>query len=289
MKVLVLGGNGFIGRHAVKQLKQSGVDVTIGSRNSTGSDRIPVKQLKLEELTNENDWKDITSQYDVVLNCVGILRQRPGEKYEDVHHLAPKAISCACADSNTRFVHVSALGLSLTAKSRFLTSKFKGEQAIKQSTCDWAIVRPSLLDGDGGFGAEWLRGVSKLPLFIIPSSATGKIAALTVEDAGIALARLCTQDAKTLNLEHSRIFELGGLKTYTFESYIRGLRSRYTNKRSVAIPIPGWIARAGAHLFDLVHFSPFSFGHWELLCSDNIPEENRLPELLGRTPTKVIE
>jgi NADH dehydrogenase len=33
-----------------------------------------------------------------------------------------------------------------------------------------------------------------------------------------------------------------------------------------------------------VHFSPFSFGHWELLQHDNLPQPNRLTELLGRAP-----
>ena len=35
------------------------------------------------------------------------------------------------------------------------------------------------------------------------------------------------------------------------------------------------------------HFSPFSFGHWELLHYDNIPRTNRLPELLGRAPRTI--
>jgi hypothetical protein len=43
----------------------------------------------------------------------------------------------------------------------------------------------------------------------------------------------------------------------------------------------------GAHLCDLFHFSPFSYGHWILLQRDNVPSPNHLPELLGRAPTEV--
>ena len=43
----------------------------------------------------------------------------------------------------------------------------------------------------------------------------------------------------------------------------------------------------GPYLF-LLHLTPFSFGHWELLRRDNLPSRNALPELLGRAPHPVV-
>ena len=43
-----------------------------------------------------------------------------------------------------------------------------------------------------------------------------------------------------------------------------------------------WLARIVSHACDLAHFSPFSFGHLELLRRDNLPRPNLLPRLLGR-------
>lgn len=223
-----------------------------------------------------------------MLNCVGILRQRGHETYERVHHEAPAAIARACADAGTRFVHVSALGLEHPHRSRFLTSKRRGEQMIQGSDADWILARPSLLDGEGGFGAAWLRGVARLPVFAVPADAKGLIAACCAVDVGEALARLATANAEQLSLSRSRVFELGGTEAHGFKDYIRGLRALQNSGRALAIPIPGLLARIGAHLCDLLHFSPFSFGHWELLRKDNVPAENRLPELLGRPPRRVI-
>lgn len=290
-RVLVLGGKGFIGRHAVKYLTASGCVVTVGTRHPIDSEFSPVAEEhhELHRATHKSAWLETVQRYDVVLNCVGILRQRVGETYDAVHHLAPKAIAGACMDAGVRFVHVSALGLSADARrSRFLTSKLLGEQAISASGADWIIARPSLLDGEGGYGAAWLRGVAQLPVFVIPSSARGRISALTAEDAGEALSQLCLGSDKSLQLDQSREFELGGEHSLDFESYIRGLRQRYTNKHAWCIPVPGILARLGAHICDIFHFSPFSFGHWELLCHDNIPRPNRLRELLGREPTRVV-
>lgn len=280
-RVLVLGGHGFIGRHAVKHLITNGVEVTIGTRQAKGAQELQVR------FHQETDWPSKVQSFDVVLNCVGILRQRVNETYDQVHRAAPSAIALACRAQDTRFVHVSALGLSATAKSRFITSKLSGEEAIKRAGGNWAIARLSLLDGEGGYGAAWLRGVAKLPFFFVPTSAQGEIAALTADDAGRALTTLCLSEV-SLDGVSDRTFELGGEQNHTFEAYIRGLRRRYAVQRAFAIRVPGLLARIFAHVCDVLHFSPFSFGHWELLCHNNVPEPNRLPELLGTSPEQVI-
>ncbi len=209
--VLVLGGKGFIGRHAVAALQAKGVCVTIGTRRPDETSVGYVEeQHVLHKAVSPEYWQDVVGRFDTVLNCVGILRQRFGETYAAVHHHAPRAIAQACHHQGTRFVHVSALGLSSNARSRFLTSKVRGEDAIRQAGGDWMIARLSLLDGAGGYGARWLRGVARLPLFVVPTSAQGRIAALTALDAGVALSNLCLMASNALNLDRSRIFELGG-------------------------------------------------------------------------------
>lgn len=287
VRILVLGGKGFIGRHAVACLLAQGADVTIGTRSPNESGSTPEEKHALHKALSPAEWETAAQTYDVILNCVGILRQRLGETYDAVHHRAPEAIARACETTGTRFVQVSALGLSATAKSRFLTSKHKGEQAVAQTAANWVIARISLLDGDGGYGAAWLRGIAKLPLFVSPSSAQGELAPLTAEDTGEALARLCLASDSELRLTENRIFELGGEELFTFASYVQALRRLYSSKAAVCLRVPGLLARLGAHLCDLFHFSPFSFGHWELLCYDNVPSPNRLPELLQRKPSQV--
>jgi len=287
LRILVLGGKGFIGRHATAQLKAQGAHITIGTRSPNANSSIPEEKHVLHKALSPADWTAAAESYDVILNCVGILRQRLGETYDAVHHRAPEAIAQACETTGTRFVHVSALGLSATAKSRFLTSKHIGEQAVAKTRGSWVIARISLLDGDGGYGAAWLRGVAKLPVFVSPSSATGELAPLTAEDTGEALARLCLASDSELRLTEDRTFELGGEERYTFASYVQALRRQHSSKAAVCLRVPGLLARLGAHLCDLFHFSPFSFGHWELLCYDNVPVPNRLPELLQRKPSQV--
>ena len=125
-------------------------------------------------MLTDSQWEAVLEDIDVVLNCVGILRQRLGETYETrfiTSHLPHWRT--ACKRKGIRLIHISALGLHAQARSRFLTSKLRGEQAIAKIGGDWFVVRPSLIDGPDGFGARWLTRVAQLPFFVVPSKAQG--------------------------------------------------------------------------------------------------------------------
>jgi nucleoside-diphosphate-sugar epimerase len=68
MKVLVLGGTGFVGRAVAKRLNEvRGVETTIGARN-----RVSTEGCKFESIdaTSSQSLLDAISNVDVVVNCV---------------------------------------------------------------------------------------------------------------------------------------------------------------------------------------------------------------------------
>lgn len=291
-QVLVLGGAGFIGRHVVAALCQRRCRIVVSSRHPmridgrlpAGAVRCPRRTARFERLQQPVDWDALLDGIDVVINCVGILRQRGRETYGRVHHGAPAALARACAARAVRLVHVSALALHDQARSGFLRSKLAGERAIQDSGADWRIVRPSLLDGPGGYGARWLRRLASLPVHAFPADASGRIAALHVDDLGEAIATVAL--ARDLRPGESREFEFGGDVARPLRDYLASLRG-HDRPPAWQVALPGLVARALAHACDALHVSPFSFGHWELLRLDNVPARNRLAEVLGRPPRPV--
>lgn len=295
MKVMVLGGAGFIGRHAVDALLRQQYQVVVGSRHPTHiQNRLGVtasfclrRQVRFEQLAGAEQWRPLLEDLDAVINCVGILRERRAETYEAVHVDAPLALAQACSQKGIRLIHVSALGLNHPHRSGFLRSKRRAEELLRDSGADYCLVRPSLLDGEGGFGARWIRKLSGLPVHFMPQQACGQIAATDVDDLGEALAKLVEYPIAATASRESREFELGGLEHRDLAGYMQFLRIAYTGKAARRIRVPNLLARLASHICDLLHFSPFSFGHWELLQKDNVPAINRLPELLGRPPHSV--
>ncbi|HUN67366.1 MAG TPA: NAD-dependent epimerase/dehydratase family protein, partial [Burkholderiales bacterium] len=118
MRVMVLGGTGFVGRHAAAALRARGHAVVVGTRHPKralaklppGLRDCELRETHFESLTTRYIWKPLLQDVDAVVNAVGILRERGGETYDRVHNMAPAALGEACARLGLRLIHVSALG-----------------------------------------------------------------------------------------------------------------------------------------------------------------------------------
>ena len=291
MKVLVIGGAGFVGRSVVAALIAHGAEVVIGTRrpspreSSSGQLRPEhVAHIELHRLTSTTDWLTRIEPFAVIVNCAGILRERWGETYDAVYHRAPLAIARACVAQGKRYIHVTALGLSDQATSGFITAKLNGERSMHQLGGETCIVRPSLLDGVDGFGSRWLRRVARWPVHFIPADAVGSLAPLHVHDLGEAIATLCACPSEALPAS----VELGGETRYRIGEYLRALRC--SPRREFTLAVPAWMVRLTAHLLDVVHLTPLSWGHVELMRRDNVPREAdafALRKWIGRAPISV--
>jgi NADH dehydrogenase len=289
MRVLVLGGFGFLGRHVVAALLARNHTVVIGSRHGPGhgyddpaDDPHERREARFERLTSPDAWAPLLGDVDAVVNCVGILRETGRATYERVHLVAPAALAMACAEAGIRrLIHVSALGLRRDARSRFILSKLRGEIALKRSPVPCSIVRPSLLEGPGGYGSRWLRRVASWPIHFVPADAAGRIAVIDVRDVADAIAVLCGRPPP----RRGQVLELGGRSNFTIDEYLTMLRHIQGNgRRARKVVVPAGLARVAAHACDLLRLTPFSFGHLELMRQHNVPAFNMLPRLLERAP-----
>jgi uncharacterized protein YbjT (DUF2867 family) len=294
--ILVLGGSGFIGRHVVAALLKQGNQVMIGSRHPNRIGKklpqaalcCPRRTVRMETLLDATAWLPLLAGVDVVINCVGILRQRGHETYSRVHYQSVAWLADTCRRLQIRVVHVSAMGLEAEGvTSGFLRSKLDGENVLAYSGADWRIVRPSLLDGEGGYGAKWIRRVALWPLVLLPANAIGNIAALDVTELGEAIAKIAVTDIAAGAHYREREFDLGGPTTQSLGELIAAIRRLHTNKAALLLSMPALLARLASHVCDLLHVTPYSFGHYQLLRHDNYSQRNRLPELLGRAPKTI--
>jgi uncharacterized protein YbjT (DUF2867 family) len=286
VKVLICGGQGFLGRAVVKALANQNTDIVIGGRfkrNTPPASNISFCAMRFEKLMTQADWMPLLTGIDVVVNLVGILRERGRETYEKIYVRAPIALAQACAQLNIKLIHVTALGLRADAQSRFNTCKLQSEIALKSIASSHGLnlhlVRPSLLDGPDGFGAKWLRRIANWPVLVFPASAVGLIAPLPINDFGKAMAALCLDSTGCQPVE----IEMGGAATMTMRDYLLTLRRSNKKPPLIEIAVPGFLGRVVSHALDVLHLTPYSFGHHELMLRDNYPRINRVAGLVAST------
>lgn len=281
LTILVLGGNGFIGCQAVKALANK-AKVIIGTRNVATTEN--TLTVHMQTMQNKGDWPDLLAGVDVVVNSVGILRERKNESYDQVHNVAVQSLAQACESLGISLIQISALGLSDQARSRFIQSKLAGERAIQASGVKATIVRPSLLDGEGGYGAKWFRMVAAWPVHLVMQS-KGLVSPLQVSDLGEAIAALVLMPAE----QRPAIVELGGNDITDIPNYLKALRCAQSKAPAMQISVPKVAVRMVSHIFDVLNWTPLSFGHYELMQGYNVPSKNVLPGLLGRQPSNTGE
>lgn len=267
-RVLVLGGHGFIGRHIVKELARHNLPLLLGVRCYRANSAHRQRVLRLQHLTRVSDWKPALMDVDVVINAVGILRERAGESYEAIHHLAVGALAKACEHLTIKLIHISALGLENPVRSAFARSKKNGEQAIMSGDADWHIVRASLVEGEGAYGATWFKRIAQWPVHFVPKR-NALIAPVAVERIAEKVRELVRQPSS------ARIHELSNGIKYRLPDYLAALNH---GVRRPVVRVPDFLVCVVTWFCDALNLTPLTAGHRELLSFDNCPVNDILPE-----------
>lgn len=266
INVLVLGGKGFIGRHIVSLLEKNGAKVLVGTRAITGSLNPNERRVRFHEIPFSKGWMDSLVGVDVVVNAVGILRERKGESYEAVHHLAVKNLAEVCAALRIKLIHISALGLDNDLTDAFAITKKRGEQALIGSPADWHIIRASLVEGDGAYGGSWFKKVARWPVHFLPEK-YGRISPVHVNILAERVLFIASEEKPVISPEQ-RIHEVTNGINYLLPDYFVALNNGIKKPQ---IFIPDWLVQIVARLCDKFGVTPLTYGHYELLKYDNCP------------------
>lgn len=173
MRVLVVGGYGFIGQAVAETLARSGHEVvglgrsaTVGRRIVPGADWI---EGDLSRMIDAEAWRDALSGIDAVINASGALQDGAGGALQKVQQSAIVALIDACARADVRhFVQISAVGATEDASTRFMTTKAVADAHLRASKLEWTILRPALVVGRNAFGGTaLLRALAALPVALM--------------------------------------------------------------------------------------------------------------------------
>jgi len=170
LRVLILGGYGFIGREVANRLISAGHEVIGAARSAVIGRRLlpDVRWIAsdLSTLQTPGAWHDHLEGIDAVVNAAGALQSGRRDNVEAIHHIAIAALVTACETQGVeRFVQISAVGAETTANTSFMRSKARGDSCVRSSSLNWFIVRPGLVVGANAYGGTALiRMISSIPI-----------------------------------------------------------------------------------------------------------------------------
>lgn len=292
MRILVIGGAGFLGRQIVGRLVAEGHVVHVPTRQYQHARPLlvhPTVTVMEANIHDDATLNRLVKGCDVVLNLIGILHSRPGQPFGPDFNLAhvqlPGRVAKAClAHGVKRFIHVSALGADAQAPSGYLRSKAAGEQAIREAYAaahhdGFTIFRPSVVFGpEDQFMNMFARLARFFPLLPI-AGAQAKMQPVFVQDVAQAILNAMSQPWAA-----GQTFDLAGPRVYTLGELVE-LAALWSGHPRPVIALPMSIGRMQAWFFECLPGQPLmSRDNLASLTVDNISAEPMSP-LLGIVPT----
>lgn len=172
-RLVVTGGDGFIGRHVCRIAVSQGHDVTSIARSGRGdvegawADQ--VEWIQANVLQPET-WREHLTGADAVVHCVGIMRENPsdGTTYERINDDAAEMVAWEAEHARVpRFIFLSADTPRRLVPNRFLESKRRAEAGIRQKEISESFLRPTFVYGPDRptsmIGARLLQAVDHIP------------------------------------------------------------------------------------------------------------------------------
>ena len=273
---LIFGGSGQIGRHLIRKLTKNNYRVTVVTRNIHQKGHIIKTQgnagfvnIIEANIFDEAKIKKLFEEADICINLIGILFEKKGNSFKNIHTVFPSILAKLCKQYNLKhFIHLSALGINEAIDSKYAKTKIEGEKEILKNFSLSTILRPSVVYSvDDNFTTNFMTLLNRLPIFPLYYSGRTKFMPIHSSDLVNVIFNVISQNV------YSQIIECVGPETITFKQILEKLLLLINKKRLlVTFPLP--LAKFSAKFFQLFPKPLLTEDQLALLKYDNIKSGN---------------
>jgi len=283
--VFVTGATGFVGRAVVHALRADGLKVRCLVRRGSERDLRGMEAIERVEgdVLARQTLDEGISGCDAVVHLVGIIREHPGSHvtFEEIHVDGTlNVLAAATAAGVRRYLHMSALGTSVSARSRYHQTKWLAEEAVRASALAWTIFRPSVIYGKGDGLVSLLAGmVEKLPVVPVIGEGRQKVQPVPVEQVAEGFRRAVAR-AETVK----QTYEVGGPDAVSMVDLIDAIGKALGRPRVRKVHLPLGVMRIAARGLQTVPSFPLTPDQITMLEADNTCDPGPFFRTFGLTP-----
>lgn len=293
MKVAIIGGTGFVGSHLTDALLAAGHEVSLLVRDGSASKVQQSNKIRTTsgDISSQEALGSAMAGCSAVIYNVGILRELPrrgitfeATQYEGLVH----TVEAARTAGITRLLLMSANGVKQPG-TPYQETKYRAEQFALQSGLDVTVLRPSVIFGDPGGQMEFATQLYQ-EMVRPPIPAVSFFSGSSPEKGAVVMSPVHIDDVTSAfvtvlqnNDSIGHIYALGGPEVLTWQTIVRRI-AEATGRKKIILPMPIWIMRIGATLFDWLPFFPVTRGQLTMLEEGNTADPGVLRNLIGREP-----
>ena len=270
--VLVFGGSGQIGRVLTRVLTKNQYRVIIVTRNIHQKGLLIKSQgnqgwINIVEanIFDEKKIRDLFREADICINLIGILYEKKGSSFKNIHTLFPSILAKLCKEYNLEhFIHLSALGVDKAIDSNYAKSKLEGEKEILKNFPLSTILRPSVVYSvDDNFTTNFMTLLNRLPIFPLYFEGKTRFMPIFSGDLADIIFNIISNKIDT------QIIECVGPETITLKEIVEKLLKLISKKR-LLVPMPLFLGKLTAQFFQYFPKPLLTPDQLRLLQYDNI-------------------
>lgn len=270
MTVLVTGGTGFVGEHVVHALRARELKVRALVRDPKRARRLSAwgAEIVVGDITDTTVLRAACVGATSIVHLVAIIKGSRADFERVMEHGTRNLVAAAENAGVGRFVLASALGLDERSRDAvpYFTAKWEMERAVRSSSLDYVVFRPSFIFGeDGGVLPTFVRLARLAPVTPIVGDGTARLQPIWVDDVAGYYARALDHPAAT-----GRVFEIGGPEVVTWNDFWGRLK-RVLGARRPSVHVPVGILRAQAAFTERLPGAPVTRDQLTMLeLGDNV-------------------
>jgi uncharacterized protein YbjT (DUF2867 family) len=189
MRVLILGGSGFIGTAVASLLARRGHSVVALARpNAVRRGTYPGVEwmaADIARLSSPSDWRPLITGVEAVVNCAGALQD--GSR-DDVAAVQFRAMTALYEAGPRLVVQISARTDGPAADTTFLSTKRQADAALVASGIAFVILRPAVVVGRNAHGGSaLLRALAAFPLITPLAHGNSRMQFVALDDIAQAV------------------------------------------------------------------------------------------------------